>query len=111
MIRPAPKDIRTAPFGGSVQVRINHDHESCDTSRQRSTYHPHGSEGMEGRMEAACYEIVRENDKWTICASGMKLIVCRDRRTALRTARRAMALLAPDQPDSRRTDAAKPATP
>ena len=44
-------------------------------------------------MESTCYEIVRDNDKWTICACGMKLIVCRDRRTALRTARDATALL------------------
>jgi hypothetical protein len=47
-------------------------------------------------MESGCYEIVRDNDKWTICACGMKLIVCRDRRTALRTARKAAALLKPD---------------
>jgi hypothetical protein len=56
-------------------------------------------------MQLSCYEIVRDNDKWTICACGMKLIVCRDRRTALRTARHAMALLKPDEGDDRGPDA------
>jgi hypothetical protein len=37
----------------------------------------------------------------------MKLIVCRDRRTALRTARRAAALLEPDRLESRGTEASK----
>jgi hypothetical protein len=61
-------------------------------------------------MESTCYEIVRDNDKWTICACGMKLIACRDRRTALRTARHAMALLKPDQSDPHGTEAGKPHT-
>jgi len=66
---------------------------------------------MEGAMLEACYEIVRDNDKWTICACGMKLIACRDRRTALRTARRAMALLTPDKSDSRGAETGKLHTP
>jgi len=60
-------------------------------------------------MESTCYEIVRENDKWTICACGMKLIVCRDRRTALRTARDATALLKPED-GARGAEANKPQT-
>ena len=51
-------------------------------------------------MESTCYEIVRDHGKWTICACGMKLIVCRDRRTALRTARHAAELLKPDKIDA-----------
>jgi len=66
---------------------------------------------MEGGMGSTCYEIVRENDKWTICACGMKLIVCRDRRTALRTARRATALLEPDKRDAGAAEESKPRTP
>ena len=45
-------------------------------------------------MDLACYAILRENDRWTICACGKPLITCRDRRTALKTARRAAELLA-----------------
>jgi hypothetical protein len=59
----------------------------------------HAADDMEGGMESGCYEIVRDNDKWTICACGMKLIACRDRRTALRTAKQAAALLKPDTLD------------
>jgi hypothetical protein len=66
--------------------------------------------GMEGGMASSCYEIVRDNDKWTICACGMKLIVCRDRRTALRTARHAMELLEPVALDTQRGDPGKPRT-
>jgi len=51
-------------------------------------------------MESTCYEIVHDHGKWTICACGMKLIVCRDRRTALRTARHAAELLKPDKLDA-----------
>ncbi len=61
-------------------------------------------------MESGCYEIVRENDKWTICACGMKLIVCHNRRTALRTARLAMALLEPEELDTHGAEADKPRT-
>ena len=62
-------------------------------------------------MESACYEIVRDHDKWTICACGMKLIVCRDRRTALRTARHAAALLKPDESDTHGAEASETHTP
>jgi hypothetical protein len=62
-------------------------------------------------MESTCYEIVRDHDKWTICACGMKLIACRDRRTALRTARQAAALLKPEELDARGAEASKPRTP
>ncbi len=48
-------------------------------------------------MDLACYAIMRENDKWTICASGLPLITCRDRWTALKTARKAAQLLARDK--------------
>ena len=61
-------------------------------------------------MESSCYEIVRDNDKWTICACGMKVIVCRDRRTALRTARHAAALLKPDTLDPHGAEPGKPHT-
>ena len=45
-------------------------------------------------MNLACYVVVREDDAWTICASGVRLITCRDRHTAVETARHAAALLA-----------------
>ncbi|HEU5275002.1 MAG TPA: hypothetical protein VFU97_15170 [Xanthobacteraceae bacterium] len=44
-------------------------------------------------MDLACYVVVREDDAWTICASGVRLITCRDRHTAFETARHAAALL------------------
>jgi hypothetical protein len=44
-------------------------------------------------MDLACYVVVREEDAWTICASGVRLITCRDRHTAVETARHAAALL------------------
>lgn len=44
-------------------------------------------------MDLACYVVVREDDAWTICACGVRLITCRDRHTAVETARHAAALL------------------
>ena len=44
-------------------------------------------------MDLACYVVVREDDAWTMCASGARLITCRDRHTAVETARHAAALL------------------
>lgn len=49
-------------------------------------------------MNLACYVVVREDDAWTICASGVRLITCRDRHTAVETARHAAALLARSAP-------------
>lgn len=49
-------------------------------------------------MDLACYVVVREDDAWTICASGVRLISCRDRDTAVETARHAAALLSRGDP-------------
>ena len=49
-------------------------------------------------MDMACYVVVREDDAWTICASGVRLITCRDRHTAVETARHAAALLSGGDP-------------
>ncbi len=48
-------------------------------------------------MTLACHAVLRENDKWIICACGKRVIACRDRRTALKTARRAAELLAREE--------------
>ncbi len=44
-------------------------------------------------MGLGCYAVLRDRDKWTICAWGRQLIACGDRRTALATARHAAELL------------------
>jgi hypothetical protein len=49
-------------------------------------------------MNLACYVVVREDDAWTICASGVRLITCRDRHTAVETVRHAAVLLARSAP-------------
>jgi len=44
-------------------------------------------------MGLGCYAVLKDKDKWTICAWGRQLITYGDRRTALATARRATELL------------------
>jgi len=44
-------------------------------------------------MRLGCYAVLKDKDKWTICAGGRRLITCGDRRTALATARHAAELL------------------
>jgi hypothetical protein len=44
-------------------------------------------------MSLGCYAVLKDKDKWTICAGGRRVITCGDRRTALATARHAAELL------------------
>jgi hypothetical protein len=39
------------------------------------------------------YNVVKDTNKWTISAAGADVITCRDRKTAIKTARRAAELL------------------
>lgn len=54
-------------------------------------------------MREPSYRVVKEIDKWTIIVGGRRLISCRNRRIAMRTARQAAELL-------KRFEAANPAT-
>jgi hypothetical protein len=49
--------------------------------------------GAEGAMHLGIYTVVKEANEWTIRAGGVGIIACRDRRTAMRTVRRAAELL------------------
>jgi len=44
-------------------------------------------------MDLDVYTVVKEAKEWTISAGGIRIIACRDRRTAIRTVRRATQLL------------------
>ena len=44
-------------------------------------------------MDLDVYTVVKEAKEWTISAGGIRIIACRDRRTAIRTVRRAAELL------------------
>jgi hypothetical protein len=48
---------------------------------------------MEDAMREPKYRVVKEIDRWTIIVGGRRIISCRDRRTAMRTARQAAELL------------------
>ena len=47
-------------------------------------------------MDLDVYTVVKEAKEWTISAGGIRIIACRDRRTAIRTVRRATELLRND---------------
>ena len=47
-------------------------------------------------MDMDVYTVVKEAKEWTICAGGVGIIACRDRRTAVQTVRRATELLRSD---------------
>jgi hypothetical protein len=47
-------------------------------------------------MDLDVYTVVKEAKEWTISAGGIRIIACRDRRTAIRTVRRATKLLRND---------------
>src|SRR5206468_5461096 len=49
--------------------------------------------GAEGTMNQHVYTVVKEAREWTISAGGIRIIACRDRRTAVKTVRRATELL------------------
>src|SRR5512140_3080010 len=51
----------------------------------------------EGAMDLGVYTVVKEAKKWTISAGGIRIIACRDRRTAVQTVRRATELLRSDR--------------
>jgi len=44
-------------------------------------------------MDLDVYTVVKEAKEWTISAGGILIIACRDRRTAIKTVRRATELL------------------
>ncbi|HEX4557265.1 MAG TPA: hypothetical protein VH249_24970 [Xanthobacteraceae bacterium] len=44
-------------------------------------------------MDLDVYTVVKEAKEWTISAGGIRIIACRDRRTAIKTVRRATELL------------------
>jgi hypothetical protein len=44
-------------------------------------------------MDLDVYTVAKEAKEWTISAGGMRIIACRDRRTAIKTVRRATELL------------------
>jgi hypothetical protein len=52
--------------------------------------------GAEGAMNHGIYTVVKEANEWTISAGGIRIIACRDRRTAIKTVRRAAELLRTD---------------
>jgi len=47
-------------------------------------------------MDLHVYTVVKEAKEWTISAGGIRIIACRDRRTAIKTVRRATELLKSD---------------
>ena len=47
-------------------------------------------------MDLDVYTVVKEAKEWTISAGGIRIIACRDRRTAIQTVRRATELLRND---------------
>jgi hypothetical protein len=47
-------------------------------------------------MNHGVYTVVKESNEWTISAAGIRIIACRDRRTAIKTVRRAAELLRTD---------------
>jgi hypothetical protein len=47
-------------------------------------------------MNHGVYTVIKESNEWTISAAGIRIIACRDRRTALKTVRRAAELLRTD---------------
>ena len=47
-------------------------------------------------MDLDVYTVVKEAKEWTISAGGIRIIACRDRRTAIKTVRRATELLRSD---------------
>jgi hypothetical protein len=47
-------------------------------------------------MNHGVYTVMKESNEWTISAAGIRIIACRDRRTAIKTARRAAELLRTD---------------
>jgi hypothetical protein len=47
-------------------------------------------------MDLDVYTVAKEAKEWTISAGGIRIIACRDRRTAIRTVRRAAELLRHD---------------
>jgi hypothetical protein len=44
-------------------------------------------------MDLDVYTVAKEAKEWTISAGGIRIIACRDRRTAIKTVRRATELL------------------
>jgi hypothetical protein len=48
-------------------------------------------------MDQGVYTVAKEAREWTISADGIRIIACRDRRTAIKTVRRATALLRKDE--------------
>ena len=44
-------------------------------------------------MNHGVYTVIKESNEWTISAAGIRIIACRDRRTAIKTVRRAAELL------------------
>jgi hypothetical protein len=52
--------------------------------------------GAEGAMNHGVYTVMKEFNEWTISAAGIRIIACRDRRTAIKTVRRAAELLRTD---------------
>ena len=48
-------------------------------------------------MDLGVYTVVKEANEWTISAGGFRIIACRDRRTAMKTVRRAAELLMKDE--------------
>jgi hypothetical protein len=48
-------------------------------------------------MDLHVYTVVKEAKEWTISAGGIRIIACRDRRTAVKTVRRATELLRGDE--------------
>jgi hypothetical protein len=47
-------------------------------------------------MNHGVYTVMKESNEWTISAAGIRIIACRDRRTAIKTVRRAAELLLTD---------------
>jgi len=47
-------------------------------------------------MNHGVYTVMKESNEWTISAAGIRIIACRDRRTAIKTVRRAAELLRTD---------------
>jgi hypothetical protein len=50
-------------------------------------------------MNHGVYTVMKESNEWTISAAGIRVIACRDRRTAIKTVRRAAELLRTDGND------------
>ena len=51
-----------------------------------------------------CFAVVECGDKWVVCASGVMVLTCQNKRMAMAMAREAARLLVESQPDKREAD-------